>query len=216
MRMSITDRIKQVMGTMSQREFAANIGLSAQAVNQWFQGHAEPKPRTLKVIADKFGVDVNWLLTGQTWETPAPPPAPGNFKPPPQIFGGRDLPVYVAVEGGKGELLVSTDPIEFVQRPWYLGEVKDGYAVVVTGESMVPVYDPGDMVIVNPRLPYMRGKDHIFVNGAEDGSYRATVKRLVKVTETEWIVEQFNPPGELKLSRSSWIEARRIVGKFSG
>jgi phage repressor protein C with HTH and peptisase S24 domain len=213
--MSVVDRIKSLLGTMSQREFAERIGLSAQAVNQWFQGHAEPKPKTLKVIADKFGVDVNWLMTGQTWEASAPPAA-GNFKPPPEILGERNLPVYVAVEGGKGELLVSTDPIEFVQRPWYLGEVRDGYAVVVTGESMVPVYDPGDMVIINPRLPHMRGKDHIFVGGSEDGSYRATVKRLIRATETSWIVEQFNPPGELTLPRANWTEAKRIVGKYVG
>lgn len=212
----MSQRIKEIMGSMSQQEFADSVGVTVQAVNQWLMGRTEPAQKTLKKISSKYGVDINWLMTGQTWEASAPPPAAGNYKPTPDIFGDRNLPVYVAVEGGKGELLVSTDPIEFVQRPWYLGEVKEGYAVVVTGESMVPVYDQGDMVIVNPRLPYMRGKDHIFVGASDDGSYRATVKRLVKATDTAWIVEQFNPPGELTLPRSTWVEAKRIVGKYSG
>jgi len=215
MRMSVIDRIKSVMGVMSQRELAERVGLSAQAVNAWFQGTAEPSLKTINVIAEKFGVDAQWLLYGQTWSEPALG-KPGVYKPPPEILGSRNLPVYAAVEGGRGEILVSTDPIEFVPRPWYLGEVKDGYAVVVTGESMVPVYDPGDMVIVNPKLPYLRGKDHIFVAASDDGTYRATVKRLIRATETDWIVEQFNPVGELKLPRSLWIEARRIVGKYVG
>jgi phage repressor protein C with HTH and peptisase S24 domain len=208
----MSERIKELMGPMSQQAFADSVGVSVQAVNQWMTGKTEPGPKTLKRISEKYGVDISWLMTGKTWSD-APQ---DNFRSPPQFLGERDLPVFAAVEGGKGELVVSTDPIDLVPRPWYLGEVKDGYAVVVTGESMVPVYEPGDMVIVNPRLPYMRGKDHIFTNGAQDGGFRATVKRLVKVTETSWVVEQFNPAGELTLPRATWTDAKRIVGKYVG
>lgn len=208
----MTERIKELMGSMSQQAFADSVGVTVQAVNQWMMGRTEPGPKTVKRIAEKYGVDINWLMTGRTWSDQQPE----SHRPPQQFLGDRDLPVFAAVEGGKGELVVSTDPIEMVPRPWYLGEVRDGYAVVVTGESMFPVYEPGDMVIVNPRLSYMRGKDHIFIDGSTDGGFRATVKRLIRATETDWIVEQFNPAKELKLPRSTWTDAKRIVGKYTG
>lgn len=212
MSMSISDRIRQIMGSMSQDEFGKSVGVTAQAVNQWLVGKTMPTPQRMKLICDKYGHDLNWLMTGQAWNNEANT----ENKNSAVVLGPKDLPVYAAVEGGQGEIVVSTDPIEYVQRPWYLGEVRDGYAVIVTGESMVPVYDPGDMVIVNPRLPHMRGKDHIFIDGTQDGSFRASVKRLIRATTDEWIVEQFNPPSELTLPRSTWTEAKRIVGKYVG
>ena len=145
---------------------------------------------------------------------------PLQYRPPPEILGPRDLPVFSAVEGGPGEMVVHTDPIEWVQRPWFLREVKEGYAVVVTGESMVPVYEPGDIVIINPRLPAVPNKNAIFVGGEEHGEFVATVKRLTRSTTKEWHVRQHNPPegakADFALSKSDWPKALRIVGKYEG
>jgi phage repressor protein C with HTH and peptisase S24 domain len=131
-------------------------------------------------------------------------------------LGARDLPVFAAVEGGDGDLVVSTEPVDLVPRPWYMGEVKEGYAVIVTGESMIPAYDPGDMAIVNPKLPHMRGKVHIFTCESENSHFKASIKVLVRATETEWIVEQHNPPKTYSMPRSVWTHARRVVGKYNG
>ena len=69
--------------------------------------------------------------------------------------------MFSAAEGGPGDMVVSTDPIQYVQRPWFLEHIRDGYAVIVTGESMSPVYEPGDMVLVNPKLAPMKGKNDL-------------------------------------------------------
>ena len=141
-------------------------------------------------------------------------------RPTPQFLGETYLPVYAAAEGGPGDMVVSTDPIEFVTRPWFLKNVKEGYAVVVTGESMVPVYEPGDLVIVNPRLPAIRGKNAIFVSGEERGEFKATVKRLERSTPSEWHVRQWNPPEggaeQFVLRKKDWPKALRIVGRYEG
>ena len=139
-----------------------------------------------------------------------------SFRPPPRFLGERDLPVFAAVEGGPGELVVSTEPIEFVTRPWFLGEVRDGYAVVITGESMMPAYNPGDMAIVNPRLPPMRGKNHIIVDDGNDGDFRATIKKVTTWDANSWHVEQYNPQKKFKLERTIWSKALRVVGKYEG
>lgn len=220
------DRIKQVMGSMTQGEFAEKIGVTTQAVNQWLSGTTKPGKKSLETIASKFSVDLNWLMAGDgliflhdEQNKPSDDAQPAflkeQFSAPPIFLGQRDLPVYAAVEGGPGELVVTTDPIDLVPRPWYLGEVKDGYAVLVTGDSMSPIYDPGDMIIINPRLPFMRGKDHIFATERDDGHFKAMVKRLVSSNSQEWQVEQFNPSKVFKLQRAEWTTARRVVGKYN-
>jgi phage repressor protein C with HTH and peptisase S24 domain len=223
--MSMIDRLKSVMGNMTQVEFAAEIGVSPQAVSQWFSGNTEPTRQNIQKICKRFNVDVNWLSFGggllnsdvePVYITQNGNAVAGNSSLGLPPLASRDLPVYAAAEGGDGELVVSVDPIEIVPRPWYLGEVKDGYAVLITGYSMSPEFEPGDMAIVNPKLPHMRGKVHIFATERDDGHFLATIKRLVKATPEEWIVEQHNPVKTFSLNRQQWTTARRVVGKYSG
>ena len=222
--MSMSDRIKAIMGDMAQTAFAEKIGVTPQAVNQWISGETKPGMSSLNKIAEKFGIDINWLAYGggllnsdnepvRTYGNQSIQMATGLPQP---ILAARNLPVFAAVEGGSGDLVISTEPVELVPRPWYMGEVKDGYGVIVTGESMYPAYEPGDTAIVNPRLPYMRGKVHIFTAESENSHFKGTIKLLTGVTEKEWKVEQFNPQNSFTLPRSIWTNARRVVGKYNG
>lgn len=136
--------------------------------------------------------------------------------PEPLFLLERNLKVFAAAEGGTGEMIVSSEPIDFVPRPWYIQHVKEAYAVIVVGTSMEPAFEVGDMAIVNPKLPPVRGKDAIFVASKDGGDWRATIKRLVRTTDKEFVVAQFNPPKELKLQRSEWQQAFRVVGKYTG
>jgi transcriptional regulator with XRE-family HTH domain len=64
-----------------------------------------------------------------------------------------DVPLYAAAEGGAGALIIEREPIGSAKRPPILQGVKDGYAIYLVGESMVPEFEPGDTLFVNPRLP---------------------------------------------------------------
>lgn len=223
----LSERLFAIRGKRSQTEFADIFGVSAQAISQWENGHTEPSRENLEKLCAHDGLNLTWLITGKEPDNAAEQgdltqkkavtgyiePITMRVEAP---LGERDLPVYAAVEGGDGDLVVSTEPIDMVPRPWYMGQVKDGYAVIVTGESMVPAYDPGDMAIVNPRLPPMRGKVHIFTCENENSHFKASIKVLVKSTETAWMVEQYNPPRTYALSKSEWTHARRVVGKYNG
>jgi len=117
-------------------------------------------------------------------------------------------------------MVVNTDPIELVPRAWYLKSVRDGSAVLVAGESMVPVFDPGDLAIVNPRLPFVRGKDVILVTDEADCDFRPTINRLVRWTARDWHLHQCNPPAsqraEFTLACKARPKALRVVGKYYG
>jgi len=71
----------------------------------------------------------------------------------PRWFGGRDFAVYATAEGSPGEIIRSTDPIDFIARPAPVAHVREAYGLVITGESMVPEYKPGETALINPLLP---------------------------------------------------------------
>lgn len=150
--------------------------------------------------------------------TRAPLPPPPETEPLPDgdlsfdLSDSHDLPLYASVEGGPGEMVVSSDPIGWLSRPRWLDGRDEAYAVRVVGTSMVPRYEPGEVVYVDPREPLERDKDAIFVNDAE-GGFRASIKRLVRWEHHQWYIRQFNPPREGWWPKKRWPKAFRVMGR---
>ena len=142
--------------------------------------------------------------------------AEGIFKPPPAFMNNTDtMPVYASAEGGNGQVIVSTDEIDRVARPYTLEGIPDAYAILVTGESMVPAYEPGDYAWVNPRLPPHRDTDCILYAIDEiTGESKATIKRLISWDEKAWKLRQFTPAKDFPLERAEWAKHHRVVGNF--
>ncbi len=123
-----------------------------------------------------------------------------------------DVPLYAAAEGGEGALLIERDSIGTVKRPPLLQGVKDGYAIYLVGESMAPEFEPGDILMVNPRLPVLPNTSCVFYNTKADEP-SALVKRFLSSTEDKWRVKQFRPEREFDLDRAEWGTRHRIVAK---
>jgi phage repressor protein C with HTH and peptisase S24 domain len=126
----------------------------------------------------------------------------------------KDLPVYGAAEGGDGVMVLDNEPIEYMERPLELEGVKGAYAIYVVGESMYPAYEPGDRAYIHPGRPLTPGKDALFESLSEDGVRHATIKRLVRITDKAWKVQQFNPPKTFDLPRAKWQKGSRVVGSY--
>ncbi|MBS4016782.1 MAG: helix-turn-helix transcriptional regulator [Dechloromonas sp.] len=229
---TLADRIihirRDILG-FTQAKLAAVLGITRGAVGNWERGGDIDKRHLLR-IAELAGAPVEWIVRG-SGRPPIGKPIPldqfrevsdemlqddRNYRPPPQLLGRRDLPVYAAVEGGPGAMVVSTDPIDMVPRPWFFERIRDAFVVVVVGDSMEPAYEPGDMALVNPKLTPIRNKDAIFIAGEPEGDFRASIKRLIRSTDQEYVVRQFNPPKEITLPKKEWTTAYRVVGKYTG
>ena len=124
-----------------------------------------------------------------------------------------DVPLYASAEGGEGSLIIEREAIGTVRRPPALQNVKDGYALYLTGESMSPEFEPGDTLFVNPRLPVLVNTSCAFFSSKADEP-RAMVKRFIGSTDVEWRVRQFNPATEFTLDRAEWSTRHRIVSKL--
>ena len=62
--MDIGTRIKSVRGSISQKEFAKNIGVHVTTLQLYETGNI-PKGDVLQRIHSMFGVSIDWLLTGE-------------------------------------------------------------------------------------------------------------------------------------------------------
>jgi phage repressor protein C with HTH and peptisase S24 domain len=212
----------------SQSAVAKHLGITQSAVNQWIAKDKAPKLDRLEALAQYLRLNAIWLLTGrgamaddlQNAGNPSTEDARiADERRSDMLFAGvsrdgglRDLPVYSAAEGGDGVMILDSDPIEYMERPTELRDVKGGYAVYVVNDSMFPAYEPGDKVHVHPGKPIAPGKDVLFVREEKDGTRHALIKRLVRVSERAWKVRQFNPDQTFELPRRIWQRAYRIVG----
>lgn len=74
---------------------------------------------------------------------------------------------------------------------------------------MVPAYEEGDDLRINPALPVAAGNDVLLVAPRIGGEpARAMLRRLVEKTDNFWVVKQHNPPKTEKIDRKVWIALR--------
>lgn len=201
--MTLGDQIRaeRVRRGLSQSALGKAVGISQPAIKKIEDGQTQ-KSKFLQDLLDYLGLGRH---------TPLVVEAP---KAEPRLFSeNADMPVFASAEGGSGVIILSTDPIEYVRRPYTLENISDAYAILITGDSMDPAFEPGDTAWVNPRLSFVRGCDVILYNIQDE--QKATIKRLVSWTEHHWTLRQHNPQKTFKLARADWHICHRVVGKFS-
>lgn len=189
------------------KEVSIAAGLGSTYVRDALRRGRGGKLENLSKIAIALHKSSDWLTSVMPPDEPAPVP---SFR------GDLDLPLYAATEGGRGEMLVSSDPIDHVARPWFLRNVPDGYAVIVSGHSMEPRYDAGEYVWVHPRAPLVRNKDAIVHTAKEGGDFRAMIKTYLGDTADSWRLKQWNPQQEFTAKKREWPFAIRVVGRYDG
>lgn len=126
---------------------------------------------------------------------------------------GPALGVHASAQGGPGEILVSSDAVDFMPRPSPLQHVPGAYGLLITGDSMAPEFRQGETALVNPHLPIVGGEVYIFY-AEREGEARAAIKELKRATIDKWMVSQHNPEKDFALSRKEWRWAHRVIGKY--
>jgi phage repressor protein C with HTH and peptisase S24 domain len=194
----------------SQRELGNRVGISQVAVKKIEAGdtlHSKFLPKIAQVL-DLDLSELDRSLSGR--------PQNLGFEKPFITDGRPDFPVYSSAEGGPGEIIRSSDPVDFIPRPTDLAHVRDAYGLLITGNSMAPEYKSGETATVEPHLPVV--PDEVYIFYAElNGEARATIKHLRRATSDRWLVMQHNPPegmdNNFELPRREWSIAHRVTGK---
>ncbi|SRR5581483_4989869 len=200
---------------LSQAQLGKQAGGCSQATIDKIESGETTRSKFLPLIAKRLGIALDEL--DQAYAAMSQHKAP-VVEMAHIVSGERNFPVYASAEGGPGEVIRSSDPVDFLPRPAPVGHVRTAYGMIISGESMMPEYRPGDTAIVNPLLPVIGGEVYVFYR-EKDGEARATIKQLRRASADTWHVHQHNPPDGQKhdftLSRKEWTICHRVIGKFS-
>jgi phage repressor protein C with HTH and peptisase S24 domain len=195
---------------------AANaLGIVASTYRAHENGQNEFEFAEAKIYARKFDVDPVWLMgdaAGAGIGAPIPTPESGVVDPPNAkvgaklVGGGKKIPVFgQAVGGVDGEFLMNGTVLYEVMAPPILSDISGAYAVSVSGDSMSPRYEDGEVCFVDPERRVRKG-DYVIaqIRLEEGGALLAYVKKFVRHNSSELVLEQFNPQKVLR------FEARTV------
>lgn len=207
--MSLADNVAKFRRRkkLSQAALAKAIGARQNTIAAIESGLTK-RTKLLPELARELGVSLNDL-------DPNIGPNENNIVPSVGLVGENNLPVYASVEAGDGNVLVSSEPVQTVRRPDPLATVKDGYGVIVVGDSMVPLVRPGDTVLVHPHLPPKVEDICLFMSGIHDHDFKATLKEYVGQTKDLWKVRRYGPsPKDFTLRKQDWPRCQVVVGAY--
>lgn len=213
-------RIARDKAGLSQADVARQLGIASSAVSQWETGDTEPAKKRLPLLAQIFGVSINYFLESTQpvqeasgTEVTEAASVPENLPPESQM--PRDVPIYgvAAANEEDGAFNMEAEIVDYGRRPPAMATARDLYGLFVASDSMEPVYRRGDLIYVRRRLPPRPGDDVIVQIAPErDGEQPACfVKRLKRRTADRIIVEQFNPPKDIQFPVNKVIAVHRVL-----
>ena len=146
-----------------QRDVAQFFGISTQAVSQWESDRTRPDSQRLANLARLLGVRLDWLLDER---------GPIAFKRPLTIPAVRHITRVPVIDRVKASDWTGIEPA-FLVGPFDeflltdLEVSSSTFALVVEGRSMAPEFQPGDTVIIDPKIQPRPG-NYVVVKRDED------------------------------------------------
>lgn len=213
------------------RSLSLAIGANPSYVSQLLDGRGGmPSAARLQALAEQLETSSDYLVGASASPDPVASevslsdrhlewngPTPGEPGIP--IVGTGDC-ADLEVNDESGHMVsverASFDPdyhVRYIARPPALRGARDLYAVYFHGQSMEPRYEAGEIGIVDPRR-HAKAGDYVLVqlnSGESDDVVSVLVKRLVRQSSTELVLEQFNPQMIFSVPRSRVARVHRIL-----
>jgi len=212
----------------SQAELGKRVGISQPAVKK-IEAGGTAKSKYLPKIAQELGIPLARLDptlsqdanngNGSASGTNNVGKQTLQIVPGEVLMGKIDLPVYSIVQGGRGALVLSSEPFTSIARPHNLLGIRGAYGVLVKGNSMALEYNEGDIAYVDPNRHPKEGDPCVFQCHSDHGEVQAIIKYLARspdASETLWYVKQTRPAKRFTLKKADWQICHVAVGKQSG
>jgi phage repressor protein C with HTH and peptisase S24 domain len=144
-------RVQKLMDDrgMQQQDFAKLMNRSGPWASMFLSGLRKGDLALAQQIADAFGVTLTSLLEEEPLDV-------SDYKP-------EDIPVMGEAEATRDGLIiwsdegvVTTEVAKWISRPPSIRD-KQAYGLIVKGDSMVPRYFPGELIIASPRATVKSG-----------------------------------------------------------
>lgn len=218
--MTLSDRIQSRLKKLGKSERGASLeaGLSDSFLRNIREGKSSsPRIDTLEKIAEVLGTTTGWLISGEGREDAS---VHMSYDEQPNAVIGEKfalskqrLPVYgQAVGGVDGEFPMNGNTLFDVLCPPQLSEISGAYAVSISGDSMYPRYEDGEIAFVDPTRRVKKG-DYVVAQIIidEHGPPQAYVKKFIRHNASELVLEQFNPAKELHFPHKRVVSVHFIA-----
>ncbi|AOG21647.1 LexA family protein [Acidovorax sp. RAC01] len=208
--MSYGQRLKEALdhSGRGRKELAEAIGRSVQAVGDVLNGKSKAFTAENNAKAAEFlKVDSFWLATGNG-EMKAVPQS--NVTPAP--IGARSVPVISAIQAGMWCEIVDQfqpgDADEYLMTDLELSA--HAFALTIRGDSMLPEFNAGDRVIIDPDVAPHPGDFVAAKNGEQEATFKKYRPRGMDASGN--LVFELVPLNDDYPTLRSDIEPIRIVG----
>jgi phage repressor protein C with HTH and peptisase S24 domain len=198
-----------------QRNLAEHMGIEVAAVGMWESGRNLPSTENLMKTAELLRVDPAALSRGDILYTDDEPLADAEIisEPAAPPTGPLDVKLMgVSYGGDDGDFSFNGEVSGYVRRPPGIAGMNNVFALHVLSDSMVPRYDPGEIIYCGGREPVPG--DHVVVETfpeAEGQAGKSFIKKLKQRTGREIIVEQYNPAKEITFDRYAIKHLWRVI-----
>lgn len=177
--MSIGSKIKALRTArgLTQMDIARICGVTDGAVSTWERGIADPRMGALQKLADYFGIKISELIEDDTHLQPV------------DLSDTVSIPVYGRIPAGIPRHCDQyVDEHIQVPRSWTIGG-QELAGLRVSGESMLPLIQDGDLVVYQYQPDVESGSIGICRIDGDD----ATVKKVIKQEPHTVILQPLNP-----------------------
>ncbi len=225
-------------GSAQRLKREAGFDISDRAINKWLKAETLPDHHNIELLAKFLGVNFNWLAAGQGEKTTKPSPsdlmqrirsienggtrdsstAPEGTVNATMAESSDKVPILSWVAAGSWSNVDSVsfgDAIGEVSRPAKLS--KNGFALIVRGESMLPKFDPDDIIYVEPETGLLALKNNDLVVVQCNGDTEATFKQLVMGEKSdEMYLRPLNPdwPEQKMMPMGDCNLVGKVIGKY--
>ncbi len=221
-------RLREARG-WKRPELARRMSTSTQQVERLEKGSRKLSQEWIDRAAVAFDVPPTAIIEADVSVIPAEIASNGT---PVRMEGAAlasmhdDLPIYGTALGAErqvdGEAIEQTtlnrsEVIQYVRRPILLNGRADAYGLYVSGSSMSPRFEDGEMIVIDPKGRLRIGDDVVVYlragGDADDGeTARAVlVKRLVRRSASHIDLRQFEPPMTFRVGMDEIVRVDRVL-----
>lgn len=165
-----SERIKELRKKhgLTQQKLGELIGVKKSSISQWENDEHSPSGDNLAQLSKVFGVSAHWLSTGKG------SPEPSNVEPA-VIPQGNRVPILSYVQAGNWremcEQATTFDGnVEYVTASVDIGPC--GFGLWLRGDSMLPQFKEGDLIIVDPDEAPQPGDYVVAKNGSNEATFK--------------------------------------------
>lgn len=186
---TITDRINKIIADsgLNQSEVARKVGTSPQAIRKWQSGESTGiKGENLIQLAKIGKTTMEWIQTGKYGKAQPSENANAEILAP-----SKKVPVIDMVAAGDWTETVDPYPVGDAE-DWQECPVPHGentFAVRISGESMMPKFEHGEIVFCDPSQQ-PENKDYVIAKLSDEN--QATFKQLV-MEDGQKMLKALNP-----------------------